>query len=93
MRSFGILTTNRGYHVGVGEPYKTILRQHAVAFNVNLHENGFVDGFVKIPPKPKPKGKSKLQKWQCPCGQNARVGKKEFHATCDICGEQFQKAA
>jgi len=52
-------------------------------------------GVPKIYPidgKSKIKGKSKLSKWTCPCGQNARVGKAEFHATCNLCKEMFALA-
>jgi hypothetical protein len=62
-----------------------ILRQHAVPFQDARPEGGM----FTFPPVIPPKGKSKLRKWQCPCGQNARVGKKEFHATCDLCSRKF----
>lgn len=37
----------------------------------------------------KEKGKSTLTKWECGCGQKARVGTKEFDATCNRCGTVF----
>jgi len=42
--------------------------------------------------KPKIKGKSKLNKWTCPCGVNVRVGAKDFEATCNKCGGLFERA-
>jgi hypothetical protein len=37
------------------------------------------------------KGKSTLTKWECGCGQKARVGTKEFFAVCTICNNPFVK--
>ena len=37
------------------------------------------------------KGRSSLTKWSCGC-QNVRVGTREFHATCDKCGNKFEPA-
>ena len=39
----------------------------------------------------KGKGRSTLSKWECGCGQKARVGTKEFDATCNRCGTVFVK--
>lgn len=39
-----------------------------------------------------PKAPTKLAKWVCECGYGVRVAKKDFNATCDDCGEQFQQA-
>jgi len=36
------------------------------------------------------KGRSTLSKWSCGC-QNVRVGTKEFHAQCTICGNLFTR--
>jgi len=89
LASFGILTNEKGCHVAIGDPFTHILRQHGVTFDKSI-----LPGMnIEITPKAKPKGRSKLKKWSCPCGQNVRVGKKEFHATCDLCGEKFQLSA
>jgi hypothetical protein len=38
------------------------------------------------------KGKSTLNKWTCECGQNVRVGKKDWPgAVCNACGSQYFK--
>jgi hypothetical protein len=39
-------------------------------------------------PEKRRKGRSSLRKWSCGC-QNARVGTREFHAQCLICGNVF----
>jgi len=85
----GILTNNKGCHMGIGDPFIHLLRQHAVEFQ-RTHRDS--KGFIMISPKTTPKGKSKLRKWKCPCGQNARIGRSEFHATCNICNGKFELA-
>jgi len=42
-----------------------------------------------VPPGKERKGRSTLEKWTCPCGQNVRIGKKAFFATCALCHEVF----
>ena len=91
MANFGIECANNGAHIGL-EPkgrFVLLLKQHGVNFEeipgFNLK---ITKGMVPIDPKPKVKGRSKLAKWTCGC-QIVRVGKKEFCATCDICGNKF----
>jgi len=86
-----ILCNPNGSHAGLDYNGKFVqtLRQHAVEFNiVDITISG---GSMVIPidPKPKMKGKSKLKRWTCGC-QLVRVGKREFSATCDICGNKFR---
>ncbi|MGB6012977.1 MAG: hypothetical protein WBI57_17085 [Desulfobacterales bacterium] len=93
MDSFGIECASNGSHIGINNKgqFAYLLRQHAVTFD-NIPDFKMFKGAVKIFPidgKPKIKGRSKLSKWTCPCGQNARVGKAEFHASCDLCNERF----
>lgn len=39
------------------------------------------------------KGRSTLSKWSCECGQNIRVGKKDWPgAQCNECGSQYMRA-
>ncbi|MBW1693088.1 MAG: hypothetical protein JRJ41_02800 [Deltaproteobacteria bacterium] len=85
MLEFGILTNEKGVHVGIGDPFVFLLRKHGVDFNSTRNP----DGFIVLPPKKKAKGKSKLRKWSCGC-QNARIGKSGFEATCDICFNKFE---
>jgi hypothetical protein len=85
MLDFGIVINSKGCHLGVGDPFVFLLKKHGIVFTDDIR----IDGFIKVPPKPKKKGKSKLKKWECPCGQKVRVGKAEFFATCDLCKEQF----
>lgn len=85
MLDFGIVCNSKGNLLSVVDPFVFLLKKHGVSF-------GYNDSFkekVKIFPKAKLKGKSKLKKWQCPCGQTVRVGKKDFYARCDLCGDKF----
>ena len=86
MAEIGILANEKGCHMGISDPFIHLLKQHGVSFN-GAKPNPM--GLILIPPKKKPKGKSKLKKWSCGC-QNARVGKADFEATCDICGNKFE---
>lgn len=86
LANFGILTDDRGCHMGLGDPFVHILRQHGITFDRKLEAGKM----IAIPKKPAVKGRSKLKKWCCPCGQNVRVGKKEFFATCDLCLDKFE---
>ena len=49
------------------------------------------DWWEVLPGKERKEGKSTLTKWECACGQKARVGKKEFYAICTKCGSPFVK--
>jgi len=40
--------------------------------------------------KAKPRQKGRLRLWECTCGVKARVGRSEFHATCDLCNTAFE---
>ncbi len=86
LKEIGILTNEKGCHIAVGDPFVHLLRQHGVSFEATKRNT---KGMIIIPPPAKPKGKSKLKKWSCGC-QNARVGKSEFHASCNLCGNQFE---
>jgi hypothetical protein len=88
LAGIGILTDEKGCHLGIGDPFAHLLRQHAVSLN---GEKRNLKGLILIPPTKKPKGKSKLKKWSCGC-QNVRVGKSEFYATCNLCGNRFEIA-
>jgi hypothetical protein len=88
MLEFGIVTNNRGNHLGVGDPFVFLLKKHGVIF----HYPKDIDGTIKIPPKIKPKGKSKLKKWTCGC-TNIRVAIKEFEAKCLKCRNIFELAS
>ena len=86
MAEIGILTDEKGCHTAVGDPFVHLLGRHAVKFPAKKRNRS---GVIVVPPVPKAIGKSKLKKWQCPCGQNARVGKREFHAVCSLCHGEF----
>ena len=81
MKEVGVVVDSKGYHIGVKDPFVFLLRKHGIVFPALSN----ADGLIEVPPMPKIKGRSKLKKWQCPCGQAARVGRKRFFATCDLC--------
>ena len=88
LNGFGIICNNSGSHLDIGDPFLFLLQKHGIPFG----DGPGAKGMISPPTVLKPKGDSKLKKWQCSCGQNARVGKKAFHATCDLCGEPFESA-
>jgi hypothetical protein len=86
LASIGIHCNEKGCHTGITDPFVFLLKKHGVEFNCSID----FGKLIVLPPKPKKKGKSKLKKWQCPCGQIVRVGRGEFFATCDLCQRQFE---
>jgi len=42
-----------------------------------------------VAPGKERKGRSTLERWTCECGQNARLSKRAFFATCALCHEVF----
>lgn len=92
MAEFGILCNNNGSHAGLDYKGKFVLTliQHGVTFDDLPAFNKVTgDSIVPIDPGGKKKGTSKLKKWTCGC-QLVRIGKREFCATCDICGNKFK---
>jgi hypothetical protein len=92
MEEYGIYCADNGAHIGLDAKgsFVMLLKQHGVSFDeIPEFNKGEPKGMVPISPKPKVKGKSKLKKWTCGC-QIVRVGKREFCATCDICGNKFE---
>jgi len=85
MTTFGILTNQRGSHLGVCDPFVFLLKKHEIKFDLGIDRKGI----IKIPPKPKQKGKSKLKKWSCGC-TNIRVAVHDFAAECLKCGNKFE---
>ena len=88
MLEFGIVCNNKGCHLGVGDPFVSLLEKHGVVFNQAPN----VGGIIKIPPNSKLKGKSKLKKWSCGC-TNVRVAIKDFEARCLKCCREFEQAS
>ena len=84
---FGIVTDNKGCHLGLGDPFVYLLKKHGVELNHNKDPGGI----IRIPPKEKPKGKSKLRKWTCGC-TNIRVAVSDLEAKCLKCGNRFELA-
>ena len=86
LKHFGICCNNKGGHISVDDPFVSLLKRHGISFDQKADSKEMIEVALS------PNGRSKLKKWQCPCGQKARVGKTEFHATCDLCGESFELA-
>ncbi len=94
--AFGIPTDKGGHDLGVrcGSPFEEYCRRHDVAFpmphGAEPGAGGVGEPRPLLPAPPvKPKG-SKLKKWTCSCGINARVAIAEFDATCNKCGGRFK---
>jgi len=85
MSEIGIVTDNKGRHLKVADPFVFFLEKHGIKFGCPKDSKGDIE----VPQKPKIAGRSKLKKWECLCGQTARVGKKEFFAACTLCEGQF----
>lgn len=85
MEEFGIVCDKNGRHLKLMGPFLYLLERHFVSVKGLAYDGRILEGQAAE----RPKGKSKLKKWSCPCGQNARVGKREFFATCNLCGNTF----
>lgn len=99
--AFGLPTDEGGHDLGVrlGSPFEDYCRRHGVAFppppGVGDSTGGGPSGpdpspLLPVPPV-KPRG-SKMRKWSCPCGVNARVAIADFRAVCCKCGGRFRLA-
>lgn len=87
----GIYCDESGRHVGLGDPFLFLVQRHGISLEdtKNLPKSG--SGVIHLKPPAIPKGTSKLKLWQCDCGQKVRVGRKDFQATCDLCGAKFRR--
>lgn len=78
-----------GCHVAVADPDKPfgiLMKELGIERPGDVpHSSGKFDWFEG---PTKRKGSSSLTKWSCGC-QNARIGAKEFHAVCTVCGNPF----
>jgi len=84
MAECGIECNQNGCCTGIGDPFVFLLKKHGVIFGSKQH----LKKIIRTKNGCKPNGNSNLKKWSCGC-QNARVGKPEFHASCDICSNKF----
>jgi len=95
IKSFGIVVNEKGCHVGLDlkGDFVHMLTRHGISFKeIPDYDAAAKDGgFVSIDPKKKPKGESKLKKWTCGC-TNVRVAVRDFQATCNKCGNDFEPA-
>lgn len=85
MSGIGIETDNRGRQLRVADPFVFLLEKHGIEFGCPKNS----EGDIEVSQNHKPRGRSKLKRWECLCGQSARVGKKEFYAICTLCEGQF----
>jgi len=101
--AFGIPTDEGGHDHGVrhGSPFEDYCRRHGIGFPPppTSQEPADPGGEGRPPnaptpllpaPPARPKG-SKLKRWTCPCGVNARVAIADFQAVCCKCGGRFQR--
>lgn len=98
--AFGIPTDEGGHDLGVrhGTPFEEYCGRHGIGFPPGPAAEPATAGphgvapmpLLPVPP-PRPKG-SRLRKWTCPCGVNARVAIADFQAICMKCGGRFQRA-
>jgi predicted SprT family Zn-dependent metalloprotease len=96
--AFGIPTDAGGHDLGVrhGTPFEEYCGRHGITFPppAGSPEPAGSPGvagpspLLPVPPA-RPKG-SKMKKWQCPCGVNARVAIPDFDANCNKCGGRFR---
>lgn len=72
-----------------GAPFTTLMAEYGIVMPP-VNQEATKGNWFSFPTKT-PKGRSTLSLWECFCTppQKARVGKGEFHATCDICGLPF----
>jgi hypothetical protein len=82
---FGIPCDKCGRDTYYRNPYISFLKHHGIEIKPRFttDKKDEVDDFSARP------GKSKLKKWSCGC-QIARVGKRDFRVTCDVCGRKFK---
>lgn len=82
--SMGIKVDGRGYHLGITDPFISLMRDHGIEVN----DSEAPDGMISVQPTAKPKGTSKLKKWSCGC-TNIRVAVADIEAVCLKCGNRF----
>lgn len=84
--ALGIPCDAKGHSTGIveGSPFALFLKRHGIEG---------AEGLLSQTQVGKRPG-STLRKWVCGCEepQIARIGKSEFHATCNLCGEAFRLA-
>ncbi len=71
-------------------PFEVLMREYGIPKPEEIYEPVGKGEKRNYWDKEKKEGKSTLSKWACGCGQVARIGKKNFFATCDLCHEPFQ---
>jgi hypothetical protein len=87
MLSFGVLVDSKGCHLGVGDPFVSLLEKQGIQFDEDRNS----EGIIGIPIRPKTKGNSKLKKWTCGC-TNIRVAVPNLRALCLKCNREFERA-
>lgn len=85
MHDCGILCNPKGCHLGIKDPFLSILNNQGIPINQSAEENGI----IKLMPESAKKGNSKLKKWSCGC-TNVRVGVKEVRIRCLKCRNEFE---
>jgi hypothetical protein len=98
LAELGIHCTSEGYHsqfADIDSPFGYLMREWGIQPPEDAKQNVEFDiDWFKVMIKDRGKerkGKSTLIKYSCECGQNIRVGKKNWPgAICNACGSQYQ---
>lgn len=78
-----------GCHIAVAdEPFSILMKEWGIERPADVPTDTRRKDWFKLGKEVK--GRSSLSRWSCGC-QNARIGAKEFHAVCTICGNEFIK--
>lgn len=94
MAQLGIHCTREGYHsqlADIGSPFGQLLSEWGIKPPENAAEGDIELHWFREHFKDRErKGRSTLRKFSCDCGQNIRVGKKDWPgAVCNACGSQY----
>jgi hypothetical protein len=97
MVQLGIHCASEGYHIKIADmdsPFGQLMKEWGIKppkdvpqadFDIHWFREHFKDREIK--------GRSTLMKFACECGQNIRVGKKDWPgAVCNACGSQYNVA-
>jgi hypothetical protein len=99
MAELGIHCTPEGYHdklADMDSPFGYLMQEWGIQPPKDVKKDGEFDiDWFKVLIKDRGKerkGKSTLRKYSCECGQNIRVGKKDWPgAVCNKCGSQYEE--
>lgn len=96
MAQLGIHCATEGYHSKIADidsPFGQLMREWGIKPpEVLPHAESEIHWFREHFKDREKKGQSTLMKFSCACGQNIRVGRKEWPgAVCNACGSQYER--